>query len=34
LRDEKGDEVEIREGAPVTVTIEADKKGMIKTSSS
>ena len=30
LQDEKGDEVAIREGAPVTVTIEAEKKDTIK----
>ena len=30
LQNEKGDEVAIREGAPVTVTIEAEKKDTIK----
>ena len=30
LKDEKGDEVAIKEGAPVNVTIEADKKDTTK----
>jgi len=30
LKDEKGEEVALKEGAPVDVTIEADKKDTIK----
>jgi hypothetical protein len=30
LKDEKGEEVGLKEGAPVDVTIEADKKDTIK----
>lgn len=30
LKDEKGEEVELKEGAPVVMTIEADKKDTTK----